>query len=104
MKVNLHPAEQCMSQEQKALEILRVFAQTAAEGKSLTIANDWGFGTATVIDQDDAHTHVGADYLESEQRNFEAFVDQLHALLVGNRGLSWVDPSIRCPMTSGDTE
>lgn len=86
-----------MSQEQKALEILRVFAQTAAEGKSLTIANDWGFGTATIIDQDDAHTHIGADYLESEQRNFEVFVDHLHALLVEKRGLSWVDPSIRRP-------
>lgn len=94
MEVNLQPAERRISQGQKALDILRVLAQTAAEGKSLTIANDWGFGTATVINQDGAHTHVGADYLESEQRNFEVFVDQLHALLVESRGLSWVDPSI----------
>lgn len=78
------------SQEPKALEILRVLAQTAAEGKSLTIAEDWGFGTATVINQDGAHTHVGADYLNSEQQNFEVFVNQLHALLVAHRGLSWV--------------
>lgn len=77
----------------KALEILLVMAQLAADGKSLTIAEDWGFGSATVIDQDGAHTHVGLDCLDSELANFEAFVSQLHGLLVGKRGLSWVKPS-----------
>lgn len=91
-----------MTHEQKALEILRVMAQAAADGKSLTIAEDWGFGTATVIDQDGAHTHVGADFLESEQQNFEAFVDQLHGLLVGHRGLSWVAPSSGQPTTEAN--
>lgn len=77
----------------KALEILLAMAQLAADGKSLTIAEDWGFGSATVIDQDGAHTHVGLDCLGSERVNFEAFVSQLHALLVEKRGLAWVKPS-----------
>ena len=77
----------------KALEIMLAMARLAADGKSLTIAEDWGFGSATVIDQDGAHTHVGADHCEAEAENFEAFVNQLHSLLVGKRGLSWVKPS-----------
>lgn len=77
----------------KALEILLAMARLAADGKSLTIAEDWGFGSATVIDQDGSHTHVGCDAAGSELANFEAFVSQLHGLLVGKRGLSWVKPS-----------
>lgn len=77
----------------KALDILLAMARLAADGKSLTIAEDWGFGSATVIDQDGAHTHVGCDCAGSELANFEAFVSQLHSLLVGKRGLSWVKPS-----------
>ncbi len=77
----------------KALEVLLAIAQLAADGKSLTIAEDWGFGSATVIDQDGAHTHVGLDCLDSKQENFVAFVNQLHGLLVGKRGLSWVKQS-----------
>lgn len=82
-----------MIYEQKALEILRVMAQTVAEGKRLTIAEDWGFGSAIVIDQDGAHTHIGHDGYEDEQRGLEAFVDGLHDLLVKGRGLSWAKPS-----------
>jgi hypothetical protein len=77
----------------KALEILLAMARLAAEGKSLTIAEDWGFGSATVIDQDGAHTHVGCDAAGSELSDFEAFVSQLHGLLVGKHGLAWVKPS-----------
>lgn len=77
----------------KALEILLAMARLAADGKSLTIAEDWGFGSATVIDQDGAHTHVGCDCAGSELTNFEAFVSQLYSLLVGKRGLSWVKSS-----------
>ena len=84
-----------MTYEQKALEILRVLAHMAADGKSLTIAGDWGFGSATVIDQDGAHTHVGHDGYEDEQRGLEALVDGLHELLVSQRGLSWAKPSNR---------
>jgi hypothetical protein len=76
-----------------AMDVLLAMARLAAEGKSITIAEDWGFGSATVIDQDGAHTHVGCDSSGSELVNFEAFVSQLHSLLVGKRGLSWVKPS-----------
>ena len=82
-----------MTQEQKALEILMAMARLASDGKSLTIAEDWGFGSATVIDQDGAHTHFGSDHGETEEKNFEAFVNGLHGLMVENRGLSWVKPS-----------
>lgn len=82
-----------MTYEQKALEILRVMARLAADGKSLTIAEDWGFGSATVIDQDGAHTHIGYDGYEDEQRGLEAFVDSLHRLLIHGRGLQWAKPS-----------
>lgn len=81
-----------MTYEQKALGILRAMAHLAADGKRLTIAEDYGFGSATVIDHDGAHTHVGCDCAGSEQANFEAFVSQLHGLLVAKRGLSWVKP------------
>ena len=81
-----------MTQEQKALEILRALADTAAAGNNLTIAADWGFGSGTLIDQDGAHTHFGSDHGETEEKNFEAFVDDLHGLLVEQRGLSWVKP------------
>lgn len=77
----------------KALSILLSLAQAAASGNSLTIANDWGFGSATLIDPDGSHTHFGSDHCESDQRCFEAFVDGLHGLLVEKRGLSWVKPS-----------
>ncbi|MBK6553084.1 MAG: hypothetical protein IPP18_15275 [Rhodocyclaceae bacterium] len=82
-----------MTYEEKALEILRAMAHLAAEGKSLTIAEDWGFGSTTVIDQDGAHTHVGYDGYDDEQRGLEALVDGLHSLLVEKRGLSLAKPS-----------
>ena len=83
-----------MSYEQKALEILRVMAQTASDGDSLTIASDSGFGSATLINSDGAHTHVGGDWLDDDQKNFDLFIDSLHSLLVGKRGLSWVNTSV----------
>ena len=82
-----------MSYEQKALEILRALAHSAANGRCLTITADFGLGSATVIDQDGAHTHVGHDGYDDEQRSIEAFVDGLHDLLVRGRGLSWARPS-----------
>ena len=82
-----------MTQEQKALGILRALADAAAAGNIVTIAGDWGFGTATLINHDGAHTHIGSDSHENEDKNFEAFVDGLHSFLVENRGLSWVKPS-----------
>lgn len=82
-----------MSYEQKALEILRAMAHCAANGRSLTICEDFGLGSATVVDQDGAHTHVGHDGYDDEQRSIEAFVDGLHDLLVKERGLSRARPS-----------
>ena len=78
-----------MTLEQKSLEILRVLADLAADGKSLTIAADWDYGTATLIDQSGAHTHFGNDNVENKERNFEFFVDGLHQVIVENSGLSW---------------
>jgi len=75
-----------MTQEQKALEILRAMADTAAAGNSLTIADDWGFGSGTLIDQDGAHTHFGSDHGENEEKNFEAFVSDLHRYIATWRG------------------
>ena len=78
-----------MTHEQKALEILRALARLAADGKSLTIAEDWGFGSATVTDQDGAHTHIGLPSYDNEIAALEVFVDGFHNLLVLGRGLSW---------------
>lgn len=78
---------------QKALSILLSLAQMAASGNSLTIAEDCGFGSATLIDQDGAHTHFGSDHCKNDQQCFEAFIDALHGLLVEKRGLSWVKPA-----------
>ena len=75
---------------QKALEVLRAVAMIAAAGKSLTFSPDWGYGTATVIDSDGAHTHVGVDCWDTDAECLAAFVDGLHDLLVAHRGLSWV--------------
>ena len=82
-----------MTYEEKSLEILRVMAQMAADGKRLTIAEDWGFGSATVIDQDGAHTHIGRDWYTDKQTCFESFVNGMYELLVHQRGLMWVRPS-----------
>lgn len=82
-----------MSYEQKALEILGAIARAVADQKSLTIGPDWGFGSATVIDHDGAHTHIGHDGYDDEQRCLESFVDGLHDLLVKERGLSWAQRS-----------
>ena len=84
-----------MKQEQQAVEILRAMAYAAAAGNSLTIAEDWDFGTATLIDQEGSHTHFGSDSNGSEENNFASFVEGLHGLLVGSRGMSWVAPTAR---------
>jgi len=79
-----------MTQEQKALEILRAIAELSEKGESLTIAHDWGFGSATLINNDGAHTHFGCDSLGSADENFAEFVNQLHSILIIERGLSFV--------------
>lgn len=78
-----------MTPEQKALEVLRAIAKIAASGDSITIAEDFGFGSGTVIDKDGAHTHIGNDGCDDERLCLVAFVDGLYDLLVNGRGLSW---------------
>lgn len=82
-----------MTNEQKALEVLRAIAEMAAKGESITISRDWfGFGSATVTDHTGAHTHVGGDWYGNDEIAFAAFVGGLHDLLVVGRGLSWAKP------------
>ena len=76
----------------KAIEILLAMAESACAGEGITIAEDWGFGTATVIAKNGAHTHVGVDWDADRAQSLASFVDGLHNLLVGHRGLSWVKP------------
>ena len=76
----------------KALEVLEALADLVASGEkvSITIAHDWGFGGATLIAPNGAHTHVGGDWGETREENLALFVDGLHEQLVLNAGLSWV--------------
>ena len=78
-----------------ALAVLRVLAQGVAAEKSMTIAPDGGFGTATLIDETGAHTHIGGDWFDNEDTAFESFVHGLHASLCGVGGLSWVSPNTK---------
>ena len=78
-----------LSLEQKALDILRVIAEKAADGKRVCFSEDWGFGTATVT-LGGGHTHIGDDLKTSTMdQNFETFVGDLHELLCLGRGLSF---------------
>ena len=74
-----------------AVAVLSALAHRAAEGKSTTIAKDWGFGSGTVIDETGAHTHFGCDLHEQDEAALKAFIAGLHSLLCeGGAGLSWV--------------
>ena len=78
----------------KALEILLALAKAVAEGKSFTIAPDWGLGSATLVDETGAHTHIGDDACDdNEEKALVVFVDGVHGMLVSKRGLSWAKPS-----------
>ena len=74
-----------------AVAVLKALARRAAEGKSTTITHDWGYGSATVINETGAHTHVGGDWYEQDEAALKAFIDGLHSLLCGGAGLSWVE-------------
>lgn len=77
-----------------AVAVLSALARRASEGKSTTIAEDWGFGSATVIYETGAHTHFGSDAHETEDAAIKAFIDDLHSLLCGGAGLSLVGPNM----------
>ena len=72
-------------QAAQALAVLRALADLAASGKRLTIAPDWGFGSATLIYDDGSHEHVGDDGADDR---FAAFVSGLHAALCAAGGES----------------
>lgn len=75
---------------EQALAVLEAIATIVANGGQLTIAEYWGFGSATLISPDGSHTHVGGDWGESREENLGLFVQGLHQLLVEGSGLSWV--------------
>ncbi len=78
--------------DRKALEIMEALARMCEKGESITIANDWGYGSGTLIAKDGSHTHFGGDWGEDEAEQFARFVDGLHAMLVHSVGLSWCPP------------
>ena len=78
-----------LSNSQKSVEILRVLAEMIADDKYITFEKDWGFGSGTIVVEDGSHTHFGEDSYEDKEQNFDAFVDQLHGVLVRHVGLSF---------------
>jgi hypothetical protein len=74
----------------KSTEILKVLAKMCEDGKSITIAPDWGYGSGTLINPDDgSHTHFGLDISDNEEEGLTYFIDGLHNQLVLGNGLSW---------------
>jgi hypothetical protein len=80
---------------QLSLAVIDRIGQRAANGERLTICQDWGYGTATLITSDGNHTHVGGDTGENTQENLAMLILGLYELLVEGQGLSWVDPRNR---------
>jgi hypothetical protein len=78
-----------ISNAQKSVEILRVIAEMVSDGRCVTFEKDWGFGSGTIV-VDGSHTHVGGDYHEDKEQNFDSFVDELHGVFVRKQGLSFV--------------
>ena len=78
----------------KAVAVLKALAHRAADGKSTTIAHDWGFGSATVIDESGTHTHCGGDWYERDDAALKAFINGMHSILCVGAGLSWVGPNV----------
>ena len=76
-----------------ALAVMRALADRAAAGKSTTISHDWGFGSATLVDETGAHTHFGGDWFDDNEAAFASFVQGLHSSLCAGAGLSWVTPN-----------
>jgi hypothetical protein len=76
--------------QQKSLAVIAAIADIVARNEEITIAPDWGYGTATLVRQDGSHTHVGGDHGNTNEENLAMFVNGLHDQLVNNRGLSWV--------------
>jgi len=78
-----------------ALAVIDHIGQRVAAGERLTIYQDRGYGTATLITSDGSHTHVGDDTGKNTQENLAMLICGLFDQLVEGRGLSWVDPRDR---------
>jgi len=80
-----------MAQEDKAKAILEWIAQRANEGLAVAFEHDCGGFSLTISVgcgfryASSHHTHVG----HPTQGTLDDLVDQLHALLIQDRGLSW---------------
>jgi hypothetical protein len=74
-------------------DTLKAIAKLCSEGGSIT--PDWGFGSATIVLKDGSHTHIGGDWSEDEDENFNQFANGLHALLCEDKGLSFAAPEQR---------
>lgn len=82
-----------LTQQEMALETLRALAHRCADDKATVFSPDWGFGSATLSDDTDAHTHIGAHWNDTDEENFAWFVKDLYGQLVKHRGLNWVKKS-----------
>jgi hypothetical protein len=70
-----------MNKQELAVEALRALAKIVANDKLVLFEGDWGFGTATLI-IDDEHCHIGCDDGgNTDDENFEQFVFGLHKVL-----------------------
>ncbi len=78
-----------------SLAVIDHIGQRVANGERLTICQDGGYGTATLITGDGSHTHVGGDWSENKEENLAMLICGLFDQLVEGRGLSWVDPRDR---------
>lgn len=78
-----------LTQEQKAVAVLRALAERVAKGEAFGICEDGAFGSATITRPDGVHTHIGNCYLDTPDENFAAFVESLHELFCSGVGLSW---------------
>lgn len=78
--------------ERRAFEVMAALARMCANGGSITISHDWGFGTGTLTRPDGGHTHFGMDHGEDEAEQLGWFIDGLHGQLVRSQGLSWTKP------------
>jgi hypothetical protein len=82
----------------KCEAILRKMLEFANSGKPVTLDEDWGGNSATII-VDGGHTHVG---IPGEDGTWEIFVDNLYNSLHGGPGLSWHPSSPESSSTSED--
>lgn len=72
--------------ERKCEALLRLMVEIVNKNGSITLEEDFGGNTLTVIVNEKGHTHVGYP-----RCSFEDLVDGLYNSLSGGPGLSWVE-------------